>query len=266
MKIGFIGAGKMASAIIQSLQEHQPMHQLIISGSSLQRSKDISQALGVAYANSHQALLDDVDIVFLGIKPQQFQEVLAPLEFKQAVISMAAGVTLKQLESLIAKKLPLIRIMPNMNATIGLSTTAITKNAQVQADLLAQVTELVNAFGTAHVIAEEQFDTFTALAGSSPAYIYYFAEAMAKAGLKHGLPKLKAQKIVAETMLATAQQLLTTNQHPGQLIDDICSPGGATITGLMELERTGFAHSVSAAIDGTINKAKQSAGNRPIKD
>ncbi|WP_165618691.1 pyrroline-5-carboxylate reductase [Streptococcus pyogenes] len=254
MKIGIIGVGKMASAIIKGLK--QTPHELIISGSSLERSKEIAEQLTLPYAMSHQDLIDQVDLVILGIKPQLFETVLKPLHFKQPIISMAAGISLQRLATFVGQDLPLLRIMPNMNAQILQSSTALTGNALVSQELQARVRGLTDSFGSTFDISEKDFDTFTALAGSSPAYIYLFIEALAKAGVKNGMPKAKALEIVTQTVLASAGNLKTSSQSPHDLIDAICSPGGTTIAGLMELERLGLTTTVSSAIDKTIDKAK----------
>ncbi|MGT2933456.1 pyrroline-5-carboxylate reductase [Streptococcus catagoni] len=254
MKIGFIGVGKMASAIIKGLKETQ--HEIIISGSSLDRSKEIAEDLGLAYAQSHEDLIAQVDFIILGIKPQAFESVLSPLDFKQPIMSMAAGLTLDKISQIVGYNLPLFRIMPNMNANILQSTTALTSNGLVDHALFLTVKEMIDSFGSTFEMEEEDFDTFTALAGSSPAYIYHFIEAMTKAGLKHGIPKDLALEIVTKTVQASAQQIIDEGSKPHDLIDTICSPGGTTIAGLMELESTGFTHSVSSAIDKTIEKAK----------
>ncbi|MDY3041603.1 pyrroline-5-carboxylate reductase, partial [Streptococcus pluranimalium] len=152
---------------------------------------------------------------------------------------------------------PLIRIMPNMNAQILQSTTGICFNQDVSEDLKALAHEITDSFGTTFELAEKDFDTFTALAGSSPAYIYLFIEAMAKAGVKNGLTKTQALDIVTQTVMASAQNLLVSEDSPHDLIDKICSPGGTTIAGLMDLEKTGLTHSVVSAIDATIDRAKK---------
>ncbi|HEP1501281.1 TPA: pyrroline-5-carboxylate reductase [Streptococcus pyogenes] len=254
MKIGIIGIGKMASAIIKGLK--QTPHELIISGSSLERSKEIAEQLALPYAMSHQDLIDQVDLVILGIKPQLFETVLKPLHFKQPIISMAAGISLQRLATFVGQDLPLLRIMPNMNAQILQSSTALTGNALVSQELQARVRDLTDSFGSTFDISEKDFDTFTALAGSSPAYIYLFIEALAKAGVKNGMPKAKALEIVTQTVLASASNLKTSSQSPHDFIDAICSPGGTTIAGLMELERLSLTTTVSSAIDKTIDKAK----------
>lgn len=146
--------------------------------------------------------------------------------------------------------------MQNMNAQILQSSTALTGNALVSQELQARVRDLTDSFGSTFDISEKDFDTFTALAGSSPAYIYLFIEALAKAGVKNGMPKAKALEIVTQTVLASASNLKTSSQSPHDFIDAICSPGGTTIAGLMELERLGLTTTVSSAIDKTIDKAK----------
>ena len=249
MIIGFIGVGKMATATSS--------HRIIISGSSLARSRQLAEELEVEAAASHQELLDNADLVILGIKPQMFDKVLAGLNFHQPIISMAAGVTLERLASLTSPDLPLIRIMPNLNAQILKSTTGLCTNDKVSEDLLAVAKEITDSFGTTVELAEKDFDTFTALAGSSPAYIALFIEALAKAGVKNGLSKQVALTIATQTVLATAENLSLGSDSPHDLIDKVCSPGGTTIAGLMDLERTGLTHSVVSSIDTTIAKAKK---------
>ncbi len=244
----------MATAIINGL--NATSHDIIISGSSLSRSREIAEQLEVEAALSHQELIDQSDLVVLGIKPQMFEPVLAGLHFHQPILSMAAGVTLERLGNLTDPNLPLIRIMPNLNAQILKSTTAICTNDKVSAELLATAKEITDSFGSTFDIPEKDFDTFTALAGSSPAYIYLFIEALAKAGVKYGIPKEKSLDIVTQTVLASAENLLQGSDSPHDLIDKISSPGGTTIAGLLDLEKTGLTASVVSSIDVTIAKAK----------
>lgn len=255
MKIGFIGVGKMATAIIAGLKTTD--HQLVISGSSLARSREIAEQLDLAYAQSHQELIDQVDLVVLGIKPQLFTTVLPQLTWTKPILSMAAGVSLATIAELTASNLPIIRIMPNINAQIQASTTGVCVSDRVDDQLMAEVLDIVQSFGSSFVLAEKDFDTFTALAGSSPAYILLFIEALTKAGLKHGLTKAQAQNMVAETLIATGQNLLISQTTPHQLIDQITSPGGTTIAGLLDLEKTGLTASVVSSIDATIARAKE---------
>lgn len=254
MTIGFIGVGKMASAIIKGIQKTG--HDIIISGSSPDHSEAIARELGVTAAKSHQTLIDEADIIILGIKPQMFEKVLSDLIITKPILSMAAGITLQQLADLTDPSLALIRIMPNMNAKIGQSTTGICFNPQVSEALKALAYQITDSFGSTFELTEKDFDAFTALAGSGPAYIALFIEALAKAGVKNGLTKAQALEMVNQTVLATANNLLNTKESPHDLIDQVCSPGGTTIAGLTDLEKTGLTHSVISAIDTTIDKAQ----------
>ena len=253
MIIGFIGAGKMAGAIIKGLQ--QTDFEIIISARNLEESQRVSQELDVAYADSHQELINRSYLVVLGVKPQVLEMALAGLTFDKPVMSMAAGVTLERLSQLTSQDIPLIRIMPNLNAQILKSTTALCTNDKVSVKFLTIAKTITNSFGTTFDLAEKDFNTFTALAGSSPAYIYLFIEALAKAGVKYGIPKNLSLDIVTQTVLASAENLLEGNDSPHDLIDKISSPGGTTIAGLLDLEKTGFTASVISSIDATIEKA-----------
>ncbi|MBJ8326387.1 pyrroline-5-carboxylate reductase [Streptococcus pacificus] len=254
MKIGIIGVGKMATAIIQGLK---PLEiELLISQSHYDKTKKVAKALGVAPAKSHQELIEASDLVILGIKPQQFPDVLKPLTMTKPVMSMAAGITLSDLATLTSKKIPLIRIMPNLNAQIGKSTTAICFNDLVDEDLKGLAMTITNAFGHSFEISEEAFDTFTALAGSSPAYLYQFIEAMVAAGEKEGFDAKLALTIVSQTFLASSQMLLESQETPRDLITKIASPGGTTQAGLDSLKENHFSETIKTAIDATIKKAK----------
>ncbi|MEX2784792.1 pyrroline-5-carboxylate reductase [Streptococcus sp. H49] len=255
MKIGFIGAGKMASAIINGVKAKS--FTVILSERDSKASQTVANRLGVAAAQSHQELIDEADIIVLGLKPQMIETALAHLNINKPLISMAAGVSLERLSQVTQPTLPLIRIMPNLNAQILKSTTAICRNQYVSDQLMATAKTITDSFGTTFELPEQDFDTFTALAGSSPAYIYLFIEALAKAGVKHGLNKKQALEIVTQTVLASSQNLLAGTDSPNDLIDKISSPGGTTITGLLDLEKTGFTASLVSSIDATIAKAKE---------
>src|SRR5699024_8869500 len=146
MKIGFIGVGKMASAIINGLKTTS--HDIIISGSSLARSREIAEQLNVTAAPSHQELIDQVDLVVLGIKPQMFEPVLSELHFHQPILSITAGVTFERLGKLTSPELPLISILPNINAHILKSTTAICTNEHVSEELTTSVKQTTNRLST----------------------------------------------------------------------------------------------------------------------
>ncbi|MFC3928325.1 pyrroline-5-carboxylate reductase [Streptococcus caprae] len=254
MKIGFIGIGKMAGAIITGLKASN--FDIIISDRTVASSQDKAEALGVAYAKDHQDLIQQADLVVIGIKPQMLENLFGELAINKPILSMCAGVSLDKLASLTNSNLPIIRIMPNLNAQILKSTTAICRNKQVSDQLFEIAQSITNAFGTTFILPEKDFDAFTALAGSSPAYMLALLEAFAMAGVKHGFTKQDAIAMVTQTMAATAENLLLSDDTPTSMIDKIASPGGTTIAGLVDLEKTGFAASAISAIEATIEKSK----------
>ncbi len=255
MKIGFIGLGKMATAIIKGLEKTD--FDLLVTGRDPQKTARQAEQLGVRALAKQTDLVAEADLIILGVKPQVLPTVLEPLDFHQPIISMAAGVSLRRLAELTDPSLPLIRIMPNINAQILQSTTAICANQYVDEEVWDLATTITDCFGSTFAIAEKDFDTFTALAGSSPAYIYLFMEALALAGVKHGFPKDQALSIVTQTVLASAQNLSQGQESPHDLIDKIASPGGTTIAGLADLEKTGLTASAISSIDATIARAKE---------
>ena len=245
----------MATAIIKGLEKTD--FEILVAGRDPEKTVRQAENLGVRALAKQSDLVAEADLVVLGVKPQVLPAVLEQLDFHQPIMSMAAGVSLERLAGMTNSSLPLIRIMPNINAQILQSTTAICRNQHVDDQLLDLAKTITDSFGSTFDIAEKDFDSFTALAGSGPAYIYLFIEALALAGVKHGLPKSQALDIVTQTVLASTQNLSQGKDSPHDLIDKISSPGGTTIAGLVDLEKTGLSASVISSIDTTIARAKE---------
>lgn len=257
--IGFIGVGKMATAIISGLDKTK--YKLIISGRDLTKTQKQAQEIGVTAALNHNELVKDADLIILSVKPQilptVLSEVLTDLSKTKTILSIAAGLTLTDLKRLMeSENQPIIRVMPNINAQIGKSTSAIVKNEWVSDDDYALAKEIFTCIGTVHEVAEKDFSAFTALAGSSPAYIYMFIDALSRAGVLHGLPKEAATKIVAETVAASAELILQSNENPWALVDKVSSPAGTTVAGVVSLEHNRFVGTIIEAITATIEREK----------
>lgn len=253
--IGFIGAGKMASAIINGLDKKQ--FQIQLSASTVHSTQKHAQSLDVTAVANHNDLIQNSDIVVLAVKPHIIPSILKQHKIDKPIVSIAAGMTLCDLAELTSPTQPLIRVMPNINATIQKSTTGITRNANVSDDTFATVVSIFECVGSVHDIAEKDFGTFTALAGSSPAYIYMFIDAMSRAGVLHGMPKDVSTKIVAETVLASAEMVLKSGETPWALVDNVSSPGGTTVAGVVSLEQHNFVATIIDAITATVEKNNQ---------
>ena len=257
MKIGFIGAGKMAQAIISGLNEAQRA-EIAITSHDFALTKATAEKLGVQALASNQTLVDSSELIVLAVKPQVLPRVLEELDLTtdKTLLSIAAGIDLAALSGYTSETQPLIRVMPNINATIQKATSAIVRNGLVTDEVFAVAKLIFEQLGSLHEIPEKDFSTFTALAGSSPAFIYEFIDDMAVAGVRHGLPKAEALQIVAETVAASAEMILRSDKHPQQLVDEVSSPAGTTVEGMVALHERGFKAMIIAAITATIDKEK----------
>lgn len=262
MKIGFIGAGNMAQAIIQGWLKTQTVDpaEIVIHSKHPESYQNYAAKYHLKAADSNQAVVQETEILFLAVKPQVISSVLS--EIKESVqskhpivVSMVTGFSIDQiLQSLQVEDLEVLRIMPNVNVEIAAGMTALAPNKQLTAAHFAVCQNLLASLGKTIELPEHDFSLFVALAGSSPAFIYLFIDAMSRAGVKYGFSKAQATKIAAQAVLGSAQKVLSSSKSPWDLIDDVSSPGGTTIAGLLAMEEAGFMTSVIKGIDATIAK------------
>lgn len=258
MKIGFIGTGNMASAIIKGIVKFnfiQPKDILVFD-----IKKDtlncLVTSLGVTPCTSNEDLTLQANFIVLAVKPNQIKNVASNLDFKgKTVISIAGATHIKVIQDILKNgdNISIIRVMPNVNVAVGAGMTAICANDNVKENELNFVINMFNSIGETIQLDEEFFSTFTAIAGSSPAFTYLYIDSLAKAALKAGMTKDDATKIAAQAVLGSAKTLLETNEVPWALIDKVCSPGGTTIAGICELEDNKFASTIVKGVDAVIN-------------
>ena len=262
---GFIGAGNMAGAIVDGLiaSGHS-------GGTTVWSAHDSASALaartGVRLAPSAEELVGTSDVVILAVKPHVIPVVLVPLEDvlaarKPLVVSIAAGLTTTRLESLLPDGTRVVRAMPNMAAAVRESMTALTAGAAASEEDLELTASLMGRVGRTMVLDEKDFSAFTALAGSSPAFIFTFIEALARGGVDAGLPKARAVEIVTQALLGSASMVRReaerraedgTGRTLADLLDTACSPGGTTVAGLIAMEGAGFSPAVIEAVRAAI--------------
>ena len=267
MTIGFIGAGTMASAIVAGIVGRGVVaaEDVVVHDPNRAAADALAARHGVRVAGSNEALVDAVGTVVLAIKPQVFDVVLPPLapalaENGTLVVSIAAGTSLARIAALLGEHgptQPVVRVMPNVNAQIGAGMAAVAGNDAASDAQVASVVELFRAVGDAIELPEPSFSTFTAIAGSAPAYAFLFIDALARGALKAGMPKALATRIAAQTVLGSARTVLETGEHPWSLVDTVCSPGGTTIAGLMALEDGGFVSTVVDSVSATIERDRE---------
>ena len=172
------------------------------------------------------------------------------------VISIAAGKSIAQIEQAFGKKLRIVRCMPNTPAMVGEGTTCICLQEDTDKADEELVLEMMNSFGKASILPERLMDAFIGVAGSAPAYVFIFIEAMADAAVQAGMPRKQAYELAAQTVLGSAKLALETGMHPGALKDMVCSPGGTTIEAVKVLEEKGFRAAVMDAVEACVEKSK----------
>jgi len=261
MKIGFIGSGNMAGAIIKGAAQNGICPKDIYTYDlDCAKVSELVNSCGISAASSNEQLLDDCEIIVLAVKPHLINGVLTACKNKfdpekHVLVSIAAGTSIEMLESFAdIKNIPVIRIMPNINAIALESMTSICRNNHVSDEKYEYVKDLFSKVGRVMELEENSFGIFGALAGSSPAFTYLFIDSLAKAAHKAGLPKAKALEIAAQAVFGSAAMLLASDKHPWELIDNVCSPGGTTIEGICALEDNGFQAAVVKCLDACMAK------------
>jgi pyrroline-5-carboxylate reductase len=262
LTIGFIGAGKMATALAKGFIRGALVTpaQMIGSDPSEAARASFTAETGARITTSNAEVLQFAEIILLAVKPDQITAVLADirdhLQEKHLLISIAAGVTLAKLEAVLAGA-RLIRVMPNTPALIGASASAFAagKSALLSDIELAQ--KLFAAVGLVFQVKEPLMDAVTGLSGSGPAYAYLFIESLSDGGVAAGLPRDVATRLAAQTVLGAARMVLETGLHPGALKDMVTSPGGTTIEGLHELEKGKLRGTVISAVRAAAEKSRR---------
>lgn len=256
MKIGFIGLGSMSTAILKGLKNSGKFQMTNVYASARDYNKlvDTCHDLGINPCHSNQECIDAVDIVFLGVKPEDLGSLDINL-YNKAIVSMAAKTSFSRLLELFGDR-PIIRIMPNLNAAINAGTTAYALH-DVNKDLEGHLKDLLDLLGNTWLLDESQFSGFIALAGSAPALIYRFIDALASSVADEGIDKDTALDIVSKTFIGSAQYLSSSNEDPQVLINRVASKGGTTQEGLNVLDSYDFETIIKDSAQAIIDKDKK---------
>jgi pyrroline-5-carboxylate reductase len=263
LKIGFLGAGKMATALAKGFVNAKLIkaNQVVAADPFPAARKSFATEVGAKTTATNTDVVKAATVLILATKPEQVAAALAEIRGaftgKHLLISIAAGVTLAKLEAGLGANARVVRVMPNTPALVGESASAFacgksatTADAELAKKLLASV-------GLAFQVKETLLDAVTGLSGSGPAYVYQFIEALSDGGVAAGLPRDIATKLAAQTVLGAAKMVLVTGQHPGALKDQVTSPGGTTIEGLHALEKGRLRATVMSAVRAATEKSKK---------
>ena len=260
--IGFIGCGNMGSAMVGGLIESgfRDKKDIIVSSKTEKTLDKVKEQLGVRTTLSNVEVVKEADTIVIAVKPNMYksviEEIKSELNRDKLIITIAAGISLDKMEYWLGEGMKIVRTMPNTPAMVGEAMSAICANKNVTVEDMEYVKNIYNSFGKCVELQEKEFHGFTALCGSSPAYIFMFIEAMADAAVQTGIPRAKAYDMAAQSLIGSAKMVLETGKHPGELKDMVCSPAGTTIDAVVELEKRGFRSSVIEAVIRCAEKSK----------
>ncbi|MFZ7121297.1 MAG: pyrroline-5-carboxylate reductase [Eubacteriaceae bacterium] len=260
--IGIIGCGNMSQAMIRGIVESKVVldKNIYVSDTNKEVLTKIQELYGINVSTDNKKIAQESDILIFAVKPNILEKII--LEIKDylkkdvVIVSIAAGKSIQCIQSILKEDTKIIRTMPNSGVQVGEGMTIICNNDMVNDDDLTNVVGLFNSFGKTDFLEEKYFDAVTAISGSSPACIYILLEALADAAVRAGIPRQKAYKMVAQTVLGSAKTLLETSKHPGELKDMVCSPGGTSIEAVYKLEKGAFRASVFDAMEAAEKKSK----------
>lgn len=270
-KLGVIGAGVMGKALIKGLMHKQvvTLKNLWASAKTESSCEKIRAEMGVAAFSSYTDQLADTDVLLLCVKPNGIKGVLDKLKAQglkpnTLIISIVAGATIETMENTLGTENPVIRAMTNTPCTVGQAMTAICGGTHATEKHMAIAQRIFDAVGVCMELDETHFNAVTSLAGSGPAYVFLIMEALADGGVKVGLPREAALRIVSQTLLGAATMVQQSGRHPAALRDDVTTPAGCTIGALLTMEdgkiRSVLARAVEEAtrIAGNLGKEKKS--------
>ena len=249
-KAAFIGVGNMGGALARAAVRAVGPKQVVLANRSPDKAEVLAEELGCTAVKKNIEVVHEAEYIFLGVKPHVIPAVLNELipglsrsYDSKILVSMAAGVRLDDMRTVlkgVGSQVSLLRIMPNTCVAIGQGMTALCAGEDVEEDHIRGVEEILSASGQVDRVPEELFDQFSALAGCGPAFVYPYIEALADGAVSTGLPRKQAVEYAARMVMGAAALVLESGKHPGQLKDEVCSPGGSTIAGVAELERGGL--------------------------
>jgi pyrroline-5-carboxylate reductase len=263
LRIGFLGAGKMAAALGKGWRDAGLVTpEDLCASDPLPAARDaFAHQTGGSATERNLDVLERSDLVILAVKPQMMagllQEIAPHVAPRHLIVSIAAGVTLQKLSAVFGERTRLVRVMPNTPCLVGASASAYAVGPSATAADTELVDRLLNRVGRAIAVPEKLLDAVTGLSGSGPAYVFVILEALSDGGVRMGLPRDVATLLAAQTLLGSAQMLLETGLHPGVLKDQVTSPGGTTIAGLQALEQGGLRAALMNAVEAATLRSQE---------
>lgn len=262
MKIGFIGLGNMATAMMGGIISNKVAEPSDIFGADALSAagEKAEKTLKINVMKGNKDVVKASDIIILSVKPQFYPEVIDDIkevsDMNRLFITIAPGKTLEWLKGQFGKELKIIRCMPNTPALVGAGMTGVCPNGNVSEDDMKTALSILTSFGRAEVVPERLMDAVVSVSGSAPAYVFIMIEAMADQAVADGMPRTLAYEFAAQAVMGSAKMVLETGKHPAELKDMVCSPAGTTIDAVKVLEREGFRAAIEDAMQACTEKSK----------
>lgn len=262
-KIGFIGCGNMAKAIIGGMIKSKLVssNNIIASALSDNTLQNVKNEFNINTTKDSREVIQKSDIIIVAVKPNIYDSVLNSvkdlIDNKKIIVTIAAGKTIASVENIIGNDKKIVRTMPNTPALVNEGMSAICKNKNITDQELNTIKTIFDSFGKSEVVLEYLIDAVIGVSGSAPAYVFMFIEAMADTAVAAGMPRSQAYKFASQAVMGSAKMVLESGKHPGELKDMVCSPGGTTIEAVKTLEAEGLRNSVIKGIEACIAKSKE---------
>lgn len=259
-QIGFIGCGNMSQAMIAGVLNSRLVDASCIFASDvLESSRTLCKdKYGINVTDNNVEVAEKVDMLILAVKPHVYNDVIKEVKDyikpECIVISIAAGQSITKMEKLFSSSTKIVVAMPNTPAMVSEGMSAAVINKNISEDDCKSVEQFFKSFGKLEFVSDDLLGTVSAVSGSSPAYVFMMIEAMADAAVKGGMKREQAYTFASQAVLGAAKMVLETGVHPAKLKDNVCSPKGTTIEGVIELERTGFRNSIITAMEASMDK------------
>lgn len=258
MKIGFIGTGNIATAIINGLLNSKTVSKenILLTDASVEKRNEYTQK-GFICKDKNSDVANECDYIFLTVKPQFYDDVLEDIkEYGNKIyITVAPGITISHIKEMLGENTKVIRTMPNTPALVGEGVTAVCKSEDLTDEEFSFAQKLISSFSEMFIMDEKYLDPIISVSGSSPAYAYMFIDAIAKAGENQGIDYNTALIMAAKTVLGSAKLLLNSTEPPEILIGKVCSKGGTTIEAVNSLKADGFYESIDKAMKECTKRA-----------
>jgi pyrroline-5-carboxylate reductase len=265
LRVAVLGAGKMGGILLQAFLKNNLLApgQIFATVHHEERAQALSAQFGVEVTTDNLAAAEQADVILLGVKPIQVHDLVAQirpaLTEKKVLLSFAASVKTRSIEDSAGCELAVIRAMPNTPAMLAAGITALCSGRFVSPEQMAVAQKMFQTVGRTVVVDEKHMDAVTGLSGSGPAFLYIIIEALAEAGVNVGLPRDIATLLAAQTTFGSARMVLETGYHPALLKDQVTTPAGCTVDGILELEEGGLRVTLIKAVKRATQRAKELA-------